>query len=234
MYKTRQTKVVCFLFSVLIFIVNMCAVNAEQHDNWDCPKCGRTGNVGNYCGGCGYPVEMMHDSEPELILSFKELPILSSVYPAVQTHFVSREERWYSQYGPGNDYAKTSEGYKTDNKHSNIISAFFCENDWVFADIVYSTASEKYAYIPLKSVAVSDQIPKISAADYMNGITTTDIIPVWGPGDSFDRDRGCEIKAGTTVRVFFIENDFAYSEFSCTRGKVRMWLPLDAISVSQV
>lgn len=22
---------------------------------WNCPECGRTGNTGNFCGGCGYP-----------------------------------------------------------------------------------------------------------------------------------------------------------------------------------
>ena len=38
------------LMSSLLF----CPAFAEQ-SSWDCPKCGRTGNTGNFCGTCSHP-----------------------------------------------------------------------------------------------------------------------------------------------------------------------------------
>ena len=38
---------------------------------WDCPDCGRTGNTGNFCGGCAHPAPWMEaeaDPEPETVL----------------------------------------------------------------------------------------------------------------------------------------------------------------------
>ena len=225
MYKTRVTKALCFLIVLLMLLMGCCFGNAERDNSWDCPNCGRTGNIGNFCGECAYPAPVSEPAE----LQKDNIPVLSQLFSGIQTHLVGREERWYSQYGPGNDYAKTSDGYKTDSKHSNAITVFFCENDWVFANIVYSTASEKYAYLPLRSIADPEHLPIISALDYIDGITNTDTIPCWGPEISFIQDKDCKIATDTPVKVFFIENDYAYCEFSCAKGKVRMWLPLDDI-----
>jgi len=34
-------------------LLTLSASGEEQ--TWDCPECGRTGNTGNYCGGCAHP-----------------------------------------------------------------------------------------------------------------------------------------------------------------------------------
>ena len=238
MYRIKHIRLIGSLVLFVMILASVFFAIAE-HGNWDCPDCGRKDNTGNYCGTCAYPAPWMAIT-PETDQPAAEttaapatvdrIPALSSLYPGKKTHLIVRKERWYSQYGPGNDYAKTSDGYKTDSKHSNTITVFYCEGDWAFADIVYSTASEKYAYLPLRAVADSDQMPQISEPDCFEGVTKTAVIPSWGPGDTFVQDRGCEIAANTVVKAFFTENDYVYSEFSCEKGKVRLWLPLSEIS----
>lgn len=34
-----------------------------EHSSWDCPGCGRTGNTGNYCGGCGCPAPSNEENQ---------------------------------------------------------------------------------------------------------------------------------------------------------------------------
>ena len=219
-----------FVCSIILIILSI--TNAEQY-NWDCPNCGRTGNSGNYCGACAYTAPWIPTDSPTITVTppvSEQIPNLFEMYPNIKTHLKANEERWYTQFGPGQDYAKTSHGYKTDSNHSNTISIFFCENEWLFADIVYSSASEKYAYLPKNSVVDSDQIVQISALDSFDGITKTDVIPYWGPGNSFDQNTDCKITENTKIKAFFQENGYVYCEFVCTLGKVRMWLPLYTIS----
>ncbi len=39
----------------LMFLISACIVSACAGDSWVCPKCGRTGNTGNFCGNCANP-----------------------------------------------------------------------------------------------------------------------------------------------------------------------------------
>ena len=168
MFRTKHIRFIISLVFFLTVLASTCSVAAEQ-ENWDCPDCGRKENTGNYCGTCAHPAPWMATTaetdqpadETTVTPEIRDrIPILSRLYPGIQTHLIVREERWYSQYGPGNDYAKTGDGYKTDSKHSNTITVFFREDDWAFVDIVYSTASEKYAYLPLRALTVPDQVPQ--------------------------------------------------------------------------
>lgn len=44
-------------WAVLIALVILFAVSAVwAEDAWNCPACGREGNTGNFCGGCGAPM----------------------------------------------------------------------------------------------------------------------------------------------------------------------------------
>ena len=47
----------CFCFGIA----------AAEHESWDCPECGRTGNTKNYCGGCGYPASWIEDTSLKLL-----------------------------------------------------------------------------------------------------------------------------------------------------------------------
>ena len=58
------------LFGILVCCVSMlfslyCCSATAEHVPWDCPnpECGRTGNIRNYCGGCGYPAPWMLSQE---------------------------------------------------------------------------------------------------------------------------------------------------------------------------
>ncbi|QUC66375.1 hypothetical protein [Aristaeella hokkaidonensis] len=159
------------------------------------------------------------------------IPVLSQSYPGISAKLKTHEGRWFSKYGPGNNYAKgaSAGGFKTDSKHSNRLTVYFVENGWVYADIVYSTAFERYAYLPQNAVNVSDSIPQISALESFEGVTTQIITPLWGPNDSFNRNQDCTINANTTITAFFRENDYVFAEFSCAQGTVRMWLPISDI-----
>ena len=42
----------------IIILFSLLAVSFAAYGElpaWDCPECDRTGNTGNYCGGCGHP-----------------------------------------------------------------------------------------------------------------------------------------------------------------------------------
>ena len=41
---------------IAVFLVFACVVSAAEESSWDCPDCGRKGNTGSFCGGCGRPV----------------------------------------------------------------------------------------------------------------------------------------------------------------------------------
>lgn len=52
-------KITRHLFTVAIAICAVCILLSSysfaENYAWDCPECGRTGNTGNYCGGCAHP-----------------------------------------------------------------------------------------------------------------------------------------------------------------------------------
>ena len=55
--KTNSKRPISILLLLsLIFLLYFPASLGEQAP-WDCPECGRKGNTGNYCGGCGYPAQ---------------------------------------------------------------------------------------------------------------------------------------------------------------------------------
>ncbi len=40
---------------MLIVLITGISLAAAERSPWDCPQCGRKGNTGNFCGGCGHP-----------------------------------------------------------------------------------------------------------------------------------------------------------------------------------
>ncbi len=47
---------------MLVIILSFWGSADADQSSWDCPECGRTGNTGNYCGGCAHPAPW---AEPE-------------------------------------------------------------------------------------------------------------------------------------------------------------------------
>ena len=54
--------------SLMMTLILLCALMpahaAEEHYAWDCPDCGRAGNKGNFCGGCGHPAPWKETPPP--------------------------------------------------------------------------------------------------------------------------------------------------------------------------
>ena len=50
----------------VLFGIYFCTATAE-HIAWDCPGCDRTGNTGNYCGGCAHPAPWIEDASLKLL-----------------------------------------------------------------------------------------------------------------------------------------------------------------------
>ena len=194
---------------------------------WDCPNCGMTNNSGNYCPNCAYPAPAYSAGNTDGV------PRLYDLYPGTSTRMKKNgdpEGRWYSYAGPGRGYSGSG-GYKTDSGHANSLTAYFSENGWVFAHVIYSTAFERYVYLPQYTVEDGNRLPQISALDYYYGVTNRRIDPSWGPGSSFNVCTDFAIVSGTEVKVFFEENDYVYAEFRCAKGAVRMWIPENSVTM---
>jgi 2',3'-cyclic-nucleotide 2'-phosphodiesterase (5'-nucleotidase family) len=65
MRKTNTcTKLLCLLSAILIFISVPLFTIAETAP-WDCTECGKKGNTGNFCGGCGHPAPGIKAAQAE-------------------------------------------------------------------------------------------------------------------------------------------------------------------------
>lgn len=45
----------CMLLVTVLLLVFLSLSAFGERSPWDCPECGRTGNIGNFCGGCAHP-----------------------------------------------------------------------------------------------------------------------------------------------------------------------------------
>ena len=68
----------CLMFLLCIF-----TASAEQ-SIWDCPECGRTGNTGNFCGGCAHPAPWMEqDTDEPAAVDTAMTPTEIKYYPEI-------------------------------------------------------------------------------------------------------------------------------------------------------
>ncbi len=58
-----------FLMAISLLMTIVCYSEATV---WDCPECGRTGNTGNYCGGCAHPAPWI-ETKMDLAQDFKTI-----------------------------------------------------------------------------------------------------------------------------------------------------------------
>lgn len=159
----------------------------------------------------------------------EQIPILSQAYPGISAKLKTSTNRWQSKFGPGGKYADGSGGYKADKKHSNSLTVFFCENGWVFADIIYSSAFERYAFLPQNAVNASTELPQVTDLGYAEAVLAADTVPYWGPESTYNQNTACSASAGTQIKIFFRENDYVFAEYSCGAGLVRTWLPIENV-----
>ena len=159
------------------------------------------------------------------------VPVLSEAYPGLNAHLKSAGDdgyRVYSFIGPGKTYA-ASGGYKPAKQKE--ITVYFEENGYVLADVQYQTTEERFVYLPVGSFTSTNNIPGVSDLKSYSGTAEADITPTWGPGNRFNSVGSLTVNKGTRLTVFFQENGFVYAEYTCGKGKVRMWLPANKITI---
>ena len=66
MKKAKSKKIISILSIITIITLLIVPMASCEHTPWDCPGCGRTGNTGNYCGGCAHPAPWMTVSDSEV------------------------------------------------------------------------------------------------------------------------------------------------------------------------
>lgn len=71
------------LISVAIAICAVCILLSSysfaENYAWDCPECGRTGNTGNFCGGCAHPAPWLVKDRVTIATTSEALTVGSSV-----------------------------------------------------------------------------------------------------------------------------------------------------------
>lgn len=55
---------ILFVFVILCGLALFTLSVSEESQLWDCPECGRTGNIGNYCGRCAHPAPWINTPLP--------------------------------------------------------------------------------------------------------------------------------------------------------------------------
>lgn len=94
--------------SIIVVLIMLFLTSAAlcEPAAWNCPECGRSGNTGNYCGGCGHPapdislldMEQMNisDAEKDLFLSqHKIFTEASNDDPVEITSYVQDSQSWW-------------------------------------------------------------------------------------------------------------------------------------------
>ena len=113
----RRTKVVLFvilLCCVSVLFSSCIEIAAAEHAPWDCPGCGRTGNTGNYCGGCAHAAPWL---ETESEKKEKEQP-QNEYYPN------GRPKKEYEFNAVGN-VSKT-----TFYNRYGVITSYYVAEEW--------------------------------------------------------------------------------------------------------
>ena len=65
MKRNRRKNIIRYLALVCIMVMLLMPTALSEHTAWDCPECGRTGNTGNYCGGCAHPAPWLQSDTQE-------------------------------------------------------------------------------------------------------------------------------------------------------------------------
>ena len=200
---------------------------------WTCRVCGHTGNEGAYCGVCGTP---QYDTEWDDAYweddtwdtgrtSWPEM----NFYPrsARISPESDRTVRYQSYAGPGRNYA-TSGAFLPYKVQS--LEVYFEENSFVLVHLRYQTVEDRWLYFPRWNVVGKpSDLPVIGSHQTVEAVTRQRIIPRWGPGSNYSQESEFPAEAGIRVQVLFTQNGYAYGEYSCPKGLVRMWLPIEQL-----
>ena len=138
---------------------------------------------------------------------------------------LAEDERVQSRCGPSKDYHGAG-AYKTYKMTST--DALFTEGRYVLVDLQYTTVGRRRVYFPVSAFSSVRDVPE----ETLSGVaayTTSDLIPTFGPGLTYDTFDEAAISSGTTLTVFFEEDSWVFAEFTCDLGVVRAWIPTEQV-----
>lgn len=104
MRRNRKDSVIQYVSIICIVFFLTTSIALGEHEVWDCPACGRTGNTGNYCGACAHPAPWIitellakyglaqPTTEKELEIALQMLPELRGYLSLSNTETVSIEK----------------------------------------------------------------------------------------------------------------------------------------------
>ncbi len=162
-----------------------------------------------------------------------DVPFLTSISSGKQVHMKiiqDQAERVTSYAGPGEDYAIVGKYAPYDQVS---IIAYFIENgEWVLADLSFKGTDEKMVYLKQKLFNQIDNIPfKYFNHTSISGIVIRDAIPRFGPDVKFLEALQYKALKDTNIEIFFMHNGYVFAEYTTPLGKVRMWLPLNSVTI---
>lgn len=79
MGKNRINKNISLLSAIVMILLFVTPKAFCESTSWNCPECGRTGNTGNYCGGCAYPAPWIELVEEEGICPKEEFKTVGNI-----------------------------------------------------------------------------------------------------------------------------------------------------------
>ena len=130
------------------------------------------------------------------------------------------DERVQSYCGPANTYHGAG-AYKT--YKMTRIQGVFIEGDYILVDMDYTTVGKRRVYFKSSAFANTTHVPHAEITGY-GAVTTSDVIPRFGPGIEYDSFAEAGLNNGTSISVLFEERGYVFAEFDSALGIVRGWI----------
>ena len=114
--------------------------------------------------------------------------------------------------------------------------ALFREGEYALVDFYYPTMGRYCVYFLTRYLSGSD-IEQVALTAYPAQVIS-EVYPMEGPGSDYRKLEELTAKRnikeivlmpGTRIDVFFEINGWLFSEFSCSIGRVRAWIPVNSV-----
>ena len=189
MKKTFGKQAMRIMAAALVMVLLMVPMASGEQSAWDCPECGRTGNLWNYCGNCAHPApwtkEEGFDEEKAYDAVLKRLEEMDDSIGSLNGKLTNTLILNASSFVSGNnDYTCNWSDYETIiiaiGNYSNIYQAITCPTSEFSTTVSGHAICISYAGGPMWAI-------------YQNGSAGITIIPpqsiqtattirVWGTG----------------------------------------------------
>ncbi len=130
------------------------------------------------------------------------------------------DKRVQSFCGPSNTYHGAG-AYKT--YKMTRIQGVFIEDGYILVDMDYSTVGKRRVYFKTSAFSNTTHVPQANITGF-KAITTSDVIPRFGPGIEYDSFTEAALNSNTSITVLFEEHGYVFAEFDSALGIVRGWI----------